>query len=369
MNIKRTFIFASRIAIYRFKNPELPWRINLSITHLCNSKCKMCGVWKIYRENSELLQQEMKLEHFNKLFSEMGDYLLWLHLTGGEPFLRRDLIEILKIAVENCKNLTIIDTSTNGFATNLIKSSVEQIAQLLQERKIIFSIGISIDGPPEIHNNMRGIENAWNLAINTLKTLKELEKSYSNLKVHINYTITSYNAGYLAETYNILQRIVDLSPHDISISIEHSGLQFQNLNKHIDYATIKNKIEKDLYWILENSRNDNSLKDLVKWVRNKFKRAFTKFAIKYINEPSKMILQCEALRSSVYIDPYGNVYPCTIWNVKLGNIKEKSLREIIYNDIAQKIRKLIIEGKCPNCWSGCESWPTMLIRYWKAFYK
>jgi len=366
MNVRKILSFASRVITYRFREPEFPWRINLAVTYSCNAKCVMCNVWRIYRENPQLFQQEMEFEHFDKLFSEISDHLLWLHITGGEPFLRGDLVEIIKIVATKCRNLVIIDTSTNGLMPKLIKSSVEQIAQILQEHEIIFGIGVSIDGPPEIHNYMRGVEKAWDRAVDTLRILKELEKSYSNLKIHVNYTITSHNAGYLAETYDILRRTIDLSPQEIAVSIEHSGVQFQNLDGSVSYGAIKNRIINDLYRILENSQGESLFKDPVGWVRSRFKHAFTELAIRYISESAKMVLPCEALRSSVYIDPYGDVYPCTIWNAKLGNVKEGSLREIIRGDKALKIRKLIAEGKCPNCWSGCESWPTMLIRYWRA---
>jgi len=366
VDVRKTLTFVSRMAAYRFKDPVLPWRINLAVTYACNARCVMCNVWKIYRESPNLFQHEMKLEHFDKLFSEVGDHLLWLHITGGEPFLRRDLVDIVKIAAEKCRNLVVVDTSTNGLLPDLIVPTVKQIADLLQERGVVFGIGVSIDGPPEIHNYMRGVEDAWDRAVETLKSLKELEKSYSKLSVHVNYTITSYNAGRLAETYDALQRIVDLDPREISVSIEHSGVQFQNLGKSLNYEAMKSGIMKDLRWVLENSRIGSPFKDSVDWVRNKFKRAFTRLAIRYIDVPSKMVLPCEALRSSVYIDPYGNVYPCTIWGVKLGNVKEKPLRDIIRSDEALRIRRLIAEEKCPNCWSGCESWPTMLLRYWRA---
>jgi len=107
--------------------------------------------------------------------------LVWLHITGGEPFVRRDLVEILRIAVERCKNLAVVDTSTNGLASKLTKTFAEQILELLQEHEIVFGVGASIDGPLELHNFMRSVKKAWKQAVNALKMLKELEKSYSNL--------------------------------------------------------------------------------------------------------------------------------------------------------------------------------------------
>lgn len=366
MNNRKILTFAVKIASAKVIEPRLPWRVNLAITNLCNARCVMCNVWRLYRENPQLVYEELSLEHITKLFSELGSHLLWLHITGGEPFLRRDLVKIIEIAIKNCKNLLIIDTSTNGLMPETIKNVTEQIIQLLQDNRVVFGIGVSIDGPPKIHNYMRGVDKAWEQAIRTLRLLKELEKSYNNCHVHVNYTITRYNAGYLAETYDNLQRMVDLSPNEISVSLEHSGIQFQNLNRIPRYDDIRNRILKDLSWVWEKSRDEKLLKNIVTWIRAKFKSAFVRLAIQYTSEPTKMVLPCEALRSSIFIDPYGNVYPCTIWNIKLGNIKTSSLKEILHDSTAINARKAILRGKCPNCWSGCESWPTMLVRYWKA---
>jgi len=215
---------------------------------------------------------------------------------------------------------------------------------------------------------MRGVEGAWERAVATLKMLKELERSYDNLQVHISYTITEHNAGHLAETYDYLRKIVNLDPSEISVSIEHSGVQFQNLNKRIDYKSVKDGMTKDLLWLLENSKGCRFLGNPIAWVRVRFKTAFVRLALQYIKEPAKMPLPCEALRSSIYIDPYGNVYPCTIWGVKLGSIKDDKLTRILQSPHTKSLRRVIKEGKCPICWSGCESWTSLLIHYWRALW-
>jgi MoaA/NifB/PqqE/SkfB family radical SAM enzyme len=328
----------------------------------------MCNVWKIYREQPELAKSEMTLEHFTKLFSELGPSLLWLHITGGEPFLRTDLLDIIKVAIAKCKNLFIIDMSTNGLEPRLIIEYVSHIAELLERQRIIFSIGVSLDGPQDVHDHVRGVKGAWRNAIETLKNLKLYEKSYGNLYVHVNYTITRFNAGSLATLYNELQKIIDIDPCDISISLEHAGISFNNIASRIDYEIFKDNIMKDLLWFIENCRVNNKVllyKPQI-YARTKLKKMFVKLAVKYIENPLRMVLPCEALRSSIFIDPYGNVYPCTIWGVKLGNIKNQSLREIIRLR-GRGVRALISSSQCPNCWSGCEAMTTLLVRCWRAF--
>lgn len=355
----------------RFKEPNLPWRINLSVTNLCNARCKMCNVWTVYRNSPQLIKDEMSIEHFKKLFDELDGHLLWLHLTGGEPFLRKDLIEIIEVAIAKCKNLIIIDISTNGLMPKHITKTIEHILEILGNKKIVFGVGISIDGPPDIHDSIRGVNGAWSKALETLMALKRLETLYSNLFVHVNYTITKYNSGYLKNTYEQLQRELGLDPNDLSISIEHIGLQFQNLNgRSIHEEEDKRKLMlKDLEWLIDCLRTYKlKRKRMPEKIRFQFKKFFVKTAIQYVINPTKRYFSCEALRSSIFIDPYGNVYPCTIWNVKLGNVREKSLREILRSASASRTRKLIISGACPNCLSGCEIWPSLILHKWSLVF-
>ncbi|MEM4489006.1 MAG: radical SAM protein [Desulfurococcaceae archaeon] len=365
--ISKALSLIPRFMLIKFKEVSIPWRINLSVTNLCNAMCKMCNIWRTYKEHPQLINNEMTVEDYRKLFDEVSSHLLWLHITGGEPFLKRDLTKVVEVAASRCNNLVIVDTSTNGLIPKHIVKTTERILEILHTKKIIYGIGISIDGPPDVHDSIRGINGAWDKAIETLITLKKLEASYDNFFVHVNYTITQYNSGYLRMTYELLQKVADLNLSDLSISIEHVGLQFQNFAEqpnHI-WANKKETMLEDLKWLLNNMKMVKLTRErLPERLRFKFKEYFTELATQYIIDPSKRYFKCEALRSSVFIDPYGNVFPCTIWSFKLGNIREESLKKILYSPPSLRARRLIINERCPNCLSGCEIWPSLLLHKW-----
>jgi radical SAM protein with 4Fe4S-binding SPASM domain len=74
----------------------------------------------------------------------------------------------------------------------------------------------------------------------------------------------------------------------------------------------------------------------------------------------KTPMKCSALSTSVFIDPTGNVYPCTIYDKKVGNIKERSLRTI-WADYETKVLAEEIRGfHCPQCWTPCEAYQTII---------
>ncbi len=75
-----------------------------------------------------------------------------------------------------------------------------------------------------------------------------------------------------------------------------------------------------------------------------------------------MILKCSAARFSAYIDPYGVVHPCTMWNRPLGNVNASNLADILNSDAAKEARALIDRKACPKCWTPCEAQPSFVSR-------
>ena len=95
---------------------KMPNDLVLAITYNCNSKCRMCNIWKM--EQMPLLD----LIEYEKLPVNIKE----VNITGGEPFLSPNLIEIIKILISKNPKVRII-ISTNGFATELIKTKIAEI--------------------------------------------------------------------------------------------------------------------------------------------------------------------------------------------------------------------------------------------------
>ena len=98
-----------------------------------------------------------------------------MRLTGGEPFLRKDYVEIVKLFNKNLPNLYILTTPTNGLLSNLIFRKVREILNFFPKRYVIT---VSLDGPEKIHDKIRGIKCSWKLATSTFQKLKQLERNH-----------------------------------------------------------------------------------------------------------------------------------------------------------------------------------------------
>jgi len=339
-----------------------PIKLTIALTFLCNSRCKTCGIWKMYLENPEKFKMELTTEEWKKLFDEVGTSLAWVEFTGGEPTLRKDSSKIISYAY-NKTGILAGGLTTNAVAPKRSLRVISDVLSNIPENKIL-NVGISLDGLPEIHNEIRGINGNFENAVSLFQDLKSIQDEHPNLRVHFAYTISRYNAGKFREFFEYMQGTYDISIKDITITIEHFTEYY---NKHNEYTSnpyndFKNLLINDIYYILKLSR-----KEEVPSYFEKVKQAFYQFYLKeipkFISDPRRMVIPCVAGRYSAYIDPYGNVYPCTQWLVKLGNLREKTFRKIWHGEETRKIRNLITQEKCPNCWTPCEAQPSWVMNF------
>jgi len=172
------------VVIKRVFEPAKLNQVILFITSKCNLRCQHCFNWRNLDGKDELSLEEIK-----KISNNLPqfDFLL---LTGGEPFVRRDIVELVKTFREN-NNVTTVSIPTNGF---LVSKTVEKLKELLSiDPKLGVFINFSIDGVGKVHDKMRGREGSFKNVISSLTKATKLRDTYPNLKVNVNTTITSKN--------------------------------------------------------------------------------------------------------------------------------------------------------------------------------
>lgn len=166
---------------------NLPRRFIIFVTTKCNLCCKHC-FFSSFLNNQ---YPDITPEDIKKIFANYPRRLENVIFTGGEPFLNKSLSEI--ILSTPSKTINVV---TNGYCPALIIETTEKI---LNRLKRIDSIGIcvSLDGPEDVHNRIRGMENSYKKALETYSRLKELERKYPRLTVGLGAAISDINVGYL----------------------------------------------------------------------------------------------------------------------------------------------------------------------------
>jgi len=325
-----------------------PFELNFAITYRCNSKCRTCFIWKMKQKN------ELSLKEIKKISKKL-DFIHWIRLTGGEPFLRKDYVDIMKTLDKNIPDLYMITTPTNGLLPDLIFEKVKRVLKFFDKTYIIT---VSLDGPKKIHEKIRGVKGSWNKAIETYRRLKQLENQHKNFKVFFGYTISPFNLGFFKQTVEEIKKIFpEITPNDFHVNLfQTSDVYYKNVNQRLNKDYPK-KARKEIDVILK-SRN-NSMNPI-----DKIETKYLELGKEYLKK-NKIPINCNVFNLSCFVDPFGNVFPCSIFNKRLGNLKESDydLKKILVSEDAKKIKEEIIDGKCPQCWTPCEA-HQMIISNW-----
>jgi radical SAM protein with 4Fe4S-binding SPASM domain len=267
-----------------------------------------------------------------------------LSLMGGEPFLLRELPELLSTISGVCRNLTSITIPTNGLATTLILEGTRKTLEKLR-KNIVVNVGVSLDGIGEVHDSIRGMKGAYHRAVNTLTQLKTLQHQYPNLSVGFGTVLLPQNLHQIEELKHLAETM--------KVKCSFNPLvQTENLYENIDLnlPALEKKHLLPLF-----SKYDGS------------GEGFKNYCLSEILDKSNRPLPCPWGYSFMYIDSNGDVYPCHYLPKKylLGNTREQSIEDIWFSEkAAQARKKLKTEPYCRSCTSTCGFYENIKISIW-----
>jgi radical SAM protein with 4Fe4S-binding SPASM domain len=333
-NYFNTINYAKNIFIKKCASPIY---LIFFVTEICNARCKHC--FGSFSNKQEKAKEELSLEEIDKISKNM-DNLLYLLPTGGEPFLREDLPDIINVFYRN-NRLRNVGIPTNGSLTKKVVDSVGKILSLCKDLHL--GVDISIDALHEAHDTIRGFPGLFEKAIETYWQLKELEKGNKNFKVCVEVTVSKFNQDKLFEmydyfinnlkVYNVFVRLVRGSPRDPSA-------------KEVDIEKFEKftmQVEKDLKNGVFYGHAVYPFSEFIT-ARDIIGRRLT---IKTVKENTFQI-PCYAGNLTGVIRSNGGVYPCELLNYEIGNLRENNynLKELWQSERAKNIRKEIRESRC-----------------------
>lgn len=297
------------------------------VTYRCNAHCRMCSRYKAPSKPEE----EIGVETIRKL-----PEMYFTNITGGEPFIRTDLKEIVRALYKKSDRIVI---STNGFFTDRIIELCREFPQI--------GIRISIEGLEKTNNEIRGLEDGFQKGCYTLEKLVEMGMK----DVGFGMTVQDRNAAELMALYQISAEM---------------GIEFATASLHNSFYFVESRnIIHDRRMVAENFETlINELlnsKSPKKWFRAYFNHGL----INYIYG-QKRLLPCDVGFDTFFIDPYGDVMPCNGTRDKevMGNLNEQNWDELWNSEQAEQIRKKV---RCcdRNCWMIGSVSPAMHKYIWK----
>ena len=329
--VKKLISGALMKAKRRWDWPVKPRYINFLVTYKCNGRCMMCDIWKRYRDDEGKANKELTLKEIHNFLERDKSFLSELRhigLTGGEPFLREDLVGIVR-TIRQLLPSTTTGPQTNGLLPVLVKERLKEIKTFYPE----VGLAVSLDGIGLTHDRVRGTKGAFEKAIRTIKYAKELN-------------IESITSGMtiLSSNYNQILKVAKLVEDyecEFSCFLPDTSHYFYNSDNSYQLSPEQRK---EVISQLKHFSYQYYMDNLRLQLEGKSKRRFS----------------CYSGYTSVVIDPYGNVFPCILRSEVMGNIKEKSLAEIMRSKKAKEIRKKL--RKC-TCWNQCEVTTSAMIDF------
>jgi MoaA/NifB/PqqE/SkfB family radical SAM enzyme len=326
LSLQKTSMLRNLFSFFKI----LPLSYTFSLTGKCNSRCLTCNIWQ-KKHGVELLKEEWK-----KIFQSLGVSPYWVTLSGGEPFLRPDIADIVADLCRICQP-KIINIPTNGLLTEKIIKDVANITKA--NPKTNFVINLSLDGISEEHDKARGIKGNFSKAIKTLNLLK-INKN-PNLTIGIHTVISKNNVKKIPK---IVDYVLDtLKPNSYITEIAENRIELDNLNNKIQpsleyyktaIAYLKTRMKKEKLAILPR-------------IQRAFRLVYYDLVIKILKE-QKQVIPCYAGTVSAQIAANGDIWPCCVRADNLGNLKEYNydFKKIWFSSKADLVRKSIRDKKC-----------------------
>jgi MoaA/NifB/PqqE/SkfB family radical SAM enzyme len=295
-----------------------------------------------------VVDKDLKLEEIKKVFKRLPRSVCWVSFTGGEPYLRDDLIDIFQAAVDNLPRLSLIGMPSNGLMTERILSQVKKLKRF-KSTKII--IGFSLDGPPEIHDKIRGIPGGFKRTWKTYQECIKIARQSKNLEVMLEMTLSPFNINH---AYAFLEKLLSRG-HKVTLTISHAGFLYNGVGK--DIVLSKDNLA-EIDRIVKLYISHISILSPAGIIERKYLKNINTF----LRNPEKQVIPCKATSCSFALLSDGSVMPCFMWGVHLGNLREADydVLRLVSSKKTSRCRAAIKKGGCPVCWTPCEAYQSII---------
>lgn len=271
----------------------------IGITYRCNAHCDMCDTWQYPTR----LGDELGPAHLASL-PEMD----FANITGGEPFIREDIAEIVEVLRPKARRIVI---STNGYFTERVVSLARRFPDL--------GFRVSLEGLPSANDELRGIPGGFDRGLRTLLRLRAIGVR----DIGFGITLSDRNADDLLELYELAEAM----GFEFATAAVHNAFYFHKFDNVIeDPERVAGRLEELAARLLVTSRPKN-------WFRAWFNMGLANYV-----RGGERLLPCGAGSDVFFVDPFGDVRPCNAMDEVMGSLRDCSFDTIWRSRRARDVR-------------------------------
>ncbi len=301
------------------------------ITYTCNCRCRMCTIWE--RQASV---PDIPLDRLETLFSEpiLADNIRHVNLTGGEPFLRKDLVELSRMFARRCTRMETFTLASNGMVPELIHDRSEEILSLLPPGVNSYW-SFSLDGPRDTHDLIRGREGCFDKLMRTIELIRPFREKYPTFSFGFNATISRFNFRQVEE----IQKVAD----DLGVGVGYT-------TANVVDTFIGSAASQHDFALREEEKAE--LVTFFQSLNNRYPNPYWEMVV-HMLQGGQRTQSCLARQQGVLLDGDGAVYHCgQSSELFLGNIYEQTFEEIWNGARARDVARRI-SRECDVCLTNC----------------
>lgn len=307
---------------------QKPRAVSLEVTHRCIAQCIMCNIWRIPRDTPSLSAKAWLALLSRDLFTDLVE----LDITGGEPFLRTDLAELLTAVCELKKHhlvaLKSIAVTTNGFLTGRVLDQCRAILPEARRAGIDLVLVCAMDAVGDMHDAVRNFPGGWPRVDQTIQGLNRLRVNFPNLIIGLKTTVLPINVGQLDAIVRYARRN-DLFTI-ISPCIITQG-RYLNPDRAQDLAF-----------------NPEQIQDMTRFFRKAASRwSFHDACLVRYFQTGRMKKTCSCGFNYFFIRSQGALFPCPMIDASPGNVTQTTIETLLASQEAVRIRRHV--GRFPEC--------------------
>jgi sulfatase maturation enzyme AslB (radical SAM superfamily) len=316
--------------------PIRPTVLIFHCTFVCDARCEMCHNWKRGDRASDMSLAEIDKALSSRLWKDIEN----ANISGGEPTTRNDLVEISRLMLDRFPKLRKLGINTTGLTPHRAIPMLTKIVELCNERGIIFSTRVSIDGVGDMHNQVRQVKNGFARASETIRAMQALQKKYT-FNFGVSTTIFSMN---LDDAENILAWSKKEKLDIVFNMIRFTEPMLGNSDLAETCRPVGEEEERMRQFFLDRVRTES--------VFDGQNLVYMHYADMIANGYHRLA-PCPFQTQGVMLNPDGGMFFCENSEV-VGNVRENDPEEIYFHPASQAHRDHVRDEKCPTCLSPCQ---------------
>ncbi len=321
------------------RRPSGPVRAVVALTRRCNLRCDACRTWSLPPG------REMTPGEVQRLMRGMPG-LVWLDLTGGEPFLRRDIREVFEAVLNATPSLAVLHFPTSGW----FPGRAVGCARLVRSRRpeVDLIVTVSLDGPRALHDTLRGRRGSYARAVETWRGLRDIP----GVEVRAGTTVGPANLAAL---------------DDLRSALHQDFPGFEDRLWHL------NLMEVSRHFFANQGASAFRGPGAAAAIRRALRGRWPPRSAVDLMETAYLLLaldralgrdpglDCHALHSGAFVAVDATLYPCHLWDRPLADLRARDFRvgEVWGSPDVLAARAEVVAGRCGGCFTPCEAYPTL----------